>query len=314
MNTSKVRLTRSQLFVPASRKDMIKKASRSTADIVCIDLEDSVAPDLKEASRKNVIQALQQIDFGKRVRMVRINALDTAFAYRDVIDIVEGVGNNIDHFMLPKVQKHEDVSFLDTLLSQIESHMRLPHRIGISAQIETAGGYLNLREIGQCSSRLKSLIFGPGDYAASMQMPLENICEPDMHDAIYPGHRWHAVIHTLVAVARHNGLQCVDGPYADYKDEEGFMIACKIALAMGFDGKQCIHPAQLAIANSIFSPSKEEIKRAVAIVEAYESVVEEGHGAISLNGKMIDKVNLRIAEIILKNFHAIKEKDEKKND
>jgi citrate lyase subunit beta/citryl-CoA lyase len=288
---------------------MIEKAAQSAADTVCIDLEDSVAPDQKKASRKNIVQALQQLDFGMRVRMVRINALDTSFAYHDVIDIVEGVGDKIDLFMLPKVQKPGDVSFLDTLLSQIESHMGLSNPIGIEAQIESAGGFVNLKEIGQSSSRLESLTFGPGDYAASMHMPLTNIGEADTHDAVYPGHRWQAVMHTLVAVARTNGLRCVDGPYANYKDEEGFKNACQIALAMGFDGKQCIHPAQLAIANTIFSPSKEELKRAQAVVEAYEKAVKEGYGVISLDGKMIDNVNLRMAEMILKQHQAIKEKD-----
>lgn len=313
MSDSTVRLSRSQLFVPASRMDMIEKAAQSAADTVCLDLEDSVAPDQKEASRKNIVKALQQFDFGVRVRMVRINALDTSFAYHDVIDIVEGVGDKIDLFVLPKVQKPGDVSFLHTLLTQVESHMGLSNPIGIEAQIETAGGFVNLKEIGQSSSRLESLTFGPGDYAASMQMPLSNIGVSDMHDAIYPGHRWHAVVHTIVAVARTNELRCVDGPYANYKDEEGFENACRIALAMGFDGKQCIHPAQLAIANTIFSPTKVALKQAQAVVEAYEQAVEEGRGVISLDGKMVDNVNLRLAEIILKQYQAIKEKDEERS-
>jgi len=222
--------------------------------------------------------------------------------------MLEEVGDKIDLIMLPKVQKSGDVSFLDTLLSQIESHMGLSRPIGIEAQIETASGFVNLREIGQASVRLESLIFGPGDYAASMQMPLENIGVADMHDAVYPGHRWHAVMHTLVAVARANGLRCVDGPYANYKDSEGLENACQVALAMGFDGKQCIHPAQLVMANSIFSPSEAQIKRAQAIVAAYNRAVKEGRGAISLEGKMIDKVNLRLAKNILNQNQAIKKK------
>jgi citrate lyase subunit beta/citryl-CoA lyase len=310
MSASPSKLTRSQLFVPASRMDMIEKAAKSSADMIIIDLEDSVAPIQKEASRDNVIEALQNIDFGVRVRMFRINALDTSYAYHDVIDIVEQVGENVDLIMLPKVQSQGDLQFLDTLLTQVESHVGLTNTLGIEAQIESASGYLNLKEIGGSSNRLESVIFGPGDYASSMQMPLEFIGEADSHDAVYPGHRWHAVMHTLVAVARANGLRCVDGPYADFKDEEGFENACRIALAMGYDGKQCIHPSQLAIANRIFSPSKSQISRAEAILEAYEEALAEGTGAISLDGKMIDQVNLRLAENTLNKFQAIKEKED----
>lgn len=305
MNDSTARLSRSQLFVPASRMDMIEKAARSSADAVCMDLEDSVAPDQKEASRTNVIEALQRLDFGPRVRIVRINALDTSFAYRDVIEIVEGVGDKLDLIMLPKAQTAADVSFLDTLLTQIESHMGFSHRIGIEVQIETASGFVHLSEIGQSSGRLESLIFGSGDYAASMHMPLANIGEADAHDAVYPGHRWHAVMHAIVAVARANGLRCMDGPYANYKDDAGFENACRIALAMGFDGKQCIHPAQLSITNTIFSPSKEELSWARAVVAAYGKAVKEGRGVIDLDGKMIDAANVRMAQTILKQQRAI---------
>ena len=205
------RLSRSMLFVPGSRMDMIEKASRSAADVVCLDLEDAVAPDQKEASRANIIQALLQLDFGLRTRMVRINALDTPFAYRDVIEVVEGAGQQLDLIMLPKTRDAGDVHFLDTLLTQIEARMGLSQRIGIEAQIETAGGFVWLREIAQSSARLEALIFGSGDYAASMRMPLANIGEADAHDVLYPGHRWHAVMHGIVAAARANGLRCMDG-------------------------------------------------------------------------------------------------------
>jgi citrate lyase beta subunit len=293
------RLTRSMLFVPASRIDMIEKASRSAADAVCIDLEDAVAPDHKEASRANIIQALQQLDFGARVRMVRINALDTPFAYRDVIEVVEAAGQQLDLIMLPKANRPHDVQFLDTLLAQIEARSGLTRQIGVEAQIETASGFMWLREIAQSAPRLEALIFGPGDYAASMRMPLANIGEADAHDAAYPGHRWHAVMHAIVAAARTYGLRCMDGPYADFKDEAGFERACRVALALGFDGKQCIHPAQLAMANRIFSPSPDELAWARAVAAAYEQAMAEGRGAISLNGKMIDAANVRMARTIL---------------
>jgi citrate lyase beta subunit len=298
-------LTRSMLFVPASRPDMIQKAAQSIADAVCLDLEDSVAPEQKEASRANIIQALQELDFGGRVRMLRINALDTPFAYRDVIEVVEAAGEYLDLIMLPKTRDASDVRFLDLLLTQIEMRVRLSHRIGIEAQIETASGFLWLREIAQSAPRLEALIFGPGDYAASMHMPLANIGEPDMHDAIYPGHRWHAIMHAIVAATRANNLRCMDGPYADFKDEAGFERACKVALAMGFDGKQCIHPAQLPTANRIFAPSPEELTWARTVVEAYNQASAEGRGAISVNGKMVDAANIRMAQTILQRQQAI---------
>ncbi len=300
-----IRLTRSMLFVPASRPDMIEKATRSAADAICLDLEDAVVPESKAASRAHIVQALQTLDFGHRVRIVRINALDTEFAYRDVIEVVEAAGTQIDLIMLPKVQAPKDLEFLDTLLTQIEAHVGLPHPIGIEAQIETASGFLWTREIAQSSPRLEALIFGPGDYAASMQMPLANIGALDEHDALYPGHRWHAVMHTIVAAARANGLRCMDGPYANFRDEMGLVEVARIAQAMGFDGKQCIHPAQLATVNSLFAPAPAEVERAQAVVDAYEAAMAAGRGAISLDGKMIDAANLRMAQAVLARHQAI---------
>ena len=305
---STIRLTRSMLFVPASRPDMIEKATRSAADAICLDLEDAVAPESKAASRAHIVQALQTLDFGGRVRMVRVNALDTEFAYRDVIEVVERAGAQIDLIMLPKVQSPGDLHFLDTLLTQIEMHMGLPHRIGIEAQIESASGFLWAREIAQSSPRLEALIFGPGDYAASMQMPLTDIGALDEHDALYPGHRWHAVMHTIVAAARANGLRCMDGPYANFRNDAGLTEVAKIAKALGFDGKQCIHPAQLATVNTIFAPAPAEVERAQAVVNAYTQATAAGKGAISLDGKMIDAANLRMAQAVLTRQQLIQHK------
>jgi citrate lyase beta subunit len=299
------RLTRSMLFVPAARPDMIAKAARSAADAVCLDLEDSVAPDQKEASRAHIIHALQTLDFGARVRVLRINALDTPFAYRDTIEVVEAAGQRLDLIMLPKVNAARDVQFLDTLLTQIEARAGIARPIGIEAQIETASGFVWLREIAQSSARLEALIFGPGDYAASMRMPLANIGEADEHDAAYPGHRWHAVMHAIVAAARANGLRCMDGPSANFTEAQAFERACGVALALGFDGKQCIHPAQLATANRIFAPSPDELAWARAVAAAYEQATAQGRGAISVHGKMIDAANVRMAQTILQRQQQI---------
>jgi citrate lyase beta subunit len=303
-----VRLSRSQMFVPGSRLDMIEKAAGSIADAICIDLEDSVTIDQKETGRANVIHALKEMSFETHTLMVRINALDTPFAYRDVIEIVEQAGHKLDLIMLPKVQSAHDVKFLDTLLTQIEAHRGFSNRIGIEVQIETASGFVNLYEIGQSSARLERLIFGPGDYAASMRMPLASIGEVDEHDLAYPGHRWHAVMHAIVATARANGLHCTDGPFANFKDEAGLEASCRTALAMGFDGKQCIHPAQLEKVNTIFSPSAQEVNWAGKVSAAYESAKEKGQGVVNLNGKMVDAANIRMSQTILERHKIIQEK------
>ncbi len=299
------RLTRSQLFVPASKPAMITKAAASAADAVCIDLEDSVTPAEKASSRANVIQALKEIDFGRRVRMFRINALDTPFAYRDLVEVVEAAGDHIDVVMIPKAGSARDLEFVDMLLTQIEANSRLTRPIGLEAQIETASGFLHAVEIASASPRLEALIFGAGDYAASMHMPSTAIGEADEHDEIYPGHRWHAVMHTIVAAARANDLRCLDGPYAGYTDEAGLARACRIALAMGFDGKQCIHPAQLATVNATFTPSLEEVTKAGAVLKAYEAAAAAGQGAATHDGRMIDAANLRMARTILERHRII---------
>jgi citrate lyase beta subunit len=300
-------MTRTMLFVPASRWPMIQKAAASAADAVCIDLEDSVAIEEKPASRGNAIRAFTELDFGGRRRMLRINGLDTPFAYRDVIEVVEAAGDRVDLIMLPKAGSSEDVAFLDKLLTQIEMHRCFSRPIGIEAQIETAAGFVWLREIARSSARLEALIFGPGDYSASMHMPSSSIGEFDAHDELYPGHRWHAVMHGIVAAARAHGLRCMDGPYAGYKDAAGFERSCRIARALGFDGKQCIHPSQLAIANEVFGPSVEEVVQAEQVVQAYEQAAAAGRGAASLNGKMIDAANLRMARVVLEHWRATHE-------
>ena len=300
------------LFVPGSRPDMIEKTTRSAADAVCIDLEDSVAADEKPASRGHVVRALQTLDFGRRVRMVRINALDTPFAYRDLVEVVEAAGDRLDLIMLPKVSSPSDVTFVDTLLSQIETNCRFTTRIGIEAQIENARGFLYAREIASASTRLEALIFGPGDYAASMQIPSSGVGEFDQHDEIYPGHRWHAVMHTIVAAARANGLRCMDGPYASYRDAAGFERACRIARAMGFDGKQCIHPSQLVTANVVFVPSDDDVAKAAAVMQAYDAAVADGQGAAAHGAQMIDAASIRLARTVLERKRAIASREVEK--
>ena len=287
------------LFVPAVRWSMIEKAAASAADVVCIDLEDSVPDGEKAAARANVIRALSELDFGARARMLRINALTTPYAYRDIVDVCEAVGDRIDLIMLPKAESPRDVAFVATLLAQIEMHRGFGHAIGIEAQIESAAGFVWLREIAQASPRLEALIFGPGDYAASMHMPSSGIGAFDAEDREYTGHRWHAAMHAIVANARANGLRCIDGPFGAHTDSAGFERSCRLARSLGFDGKQCIHPSQLAMANSVFSPNAEEIAQARRIIDSYESAAAEGKGAVSLGGHMIDAANVRMAQMVI---------------
>ena len=295
------------LFVPGSRPDMMAKAAASQADAVCLDLEDAVVPDLKAESRAHVIRALQMIDFGRRVRMVRINSLDTDYADRDLMEVIESAGDRVDVVMLPKAGSAADIEYVDSVLTKIEEARGIRQPIGIEAQIESAAGFLYIREIASASARLEALIFGPGDFAASMQMPAANIGEMDEYDAIYPGHRYHAVMLTIVAAARANGLRCMDGPYAGYKDTAGLKRACEIARALGFDGKQCIHPAQLPIVNAAFSPTDAEVARASALVKAFDEAIAQGLGAAAHDGRMIDAASLRMAQVILRRRDLIRQ-------
>jgi citrate lyase subunit beta/citryl-CoA lyase len=293
------RLERSVLLVPASNWNMIQKTATSQADAVCIDLEDAVAVNEKEASRTNVIRAYRELDFGSKLKMYRMNGLDTYFAYRDIIEIVEVAGDKIDLIVVPKVNRPEDIYVVETLLSQIESYKRFEHQIGIEALIETASGCINIKEIAASSKRLEGFIYGSGDYAASVQMPLESIGELDENDKIYPGHRWHYIMHAIVSAARAYGKRAIDGPFAGIKNLEGLKQACKVGRAMGFDGKWCIHPSQIETANQTFVPSEKDIQWAKTVLSEYETALQEGRGAISVNGKMIDVASLRICRTIV---------------
>lgn len=293
------RLERSVLLVPASNWGMIQKTAAARADAVCIDLEDAVAPEEKEASRANVARAYRELDFGNKLRMFRMNGLDTHFAYRDLVEIVEAAGDRIDLIVIPKVNRPEDVYVVETLLGQIESYKKFSRPIGIEALIETALGCVNIREIAACSERLEGFVYGPGDYAASVRMPMESIGELDENDRIYPGHRWHHVMHSIVSAARAYNKRAIDGPFAGIKNAEGLLQACKIGRAMGFDGKWCIHPGQIETVNQTFVPSQKEIDWARTVLDEYEAALREGRGAISVKGKMIDVASLRMCRALV---------------
>ena len=228
-----------------------------------------------------------------------MNGLDTHFAYRDLVEIVEAAGDRIDLIVIPKVNRPEDVYVVETLLGQIESYKKFSRPIGIEALIETALGCVNIREIAACSERLEGFVYGPGDYAASVRMPMESIGELDENDRIYPGHRWHHVMHSIVSAAKAYNKRAIDGPFAGIKNTEGLVQACKIGRAMGFDGKWCIHPGQIETVNQTFVPSEKEIGWARTVLDEYEAALREGRGAISVKGKMIDVASLRMCRAMV---------------
>ena len=275
---------------------MAEKALVSAADAVFLDLEDAVVPDEKADARGKIVRALKELDWRNRLTLYRANALDTPYFYGDVIEIVEGAGERLDALMVPKIQRPEDLHVVATLLYQIELSVGLePGGIKIEAQLESAEGLVNVDGIARATQRLTALHFGPGDYAASVRMPQRSIGTMDEWDEVYPGHRFHYAMHRIVVAARAAGLRAVDGPVADHRDEEGLRESCLVARSLGFDGKWCIHPAQIETVNDIFSPTEEEVEWARKVVQAYEEANAAGRGAISVDGQMIDAASVKMA-------------------
>jgi citrate lyase subunit beta/citryl-CoA lyase len=275
---------------------MAEKALASDADAVFLDLEDAVAPDNKADAREDVVHALKELDWRDRPRLYRANALDTPYFYRDLIQVVEDAGNALDAVMVPKVNRPEDLHAVSILLSQLELAMDLEWgKIKLEAQIESAEGLTNADAIARATSRLEALHFGPGDFAASLRMPQISIGVMDEWDEAYPGHRFHYAMQGIVVAARAAGLRVLDGPVADYSDEEGLRRSCLIARSLGFDGKWCIHPAQIAVVNEVFSPTDREVEWAEKIVAAYEEANAAGSGSVSVDGQMVDAASIKMA-------------------
>ena len=287
---------RSLLAVPASNRKMVEKALASEADAVFLDLEDAVALEKKAGARDDVARAVMELDWGGRPTLFRANAIDTRWFYRDVIEVVEAAGDRLDAVLVPKVNRPEDLHAVAVLLAGIELETDLPPgKIALEAQIETAGGLTNIDAIARSTDRLGALHFGPGDFAASLGMPQTSLGTRDEWDEAYPGHRFGYVMQRVVVAARAAGLRAVDGPVADHRDEEGLRAACRLARALGFDGKWCIHPAQIPVVNEVFSPTAGEISWAEKVVEAYEAAKEAGSGAVGVDGQMVDAASIRMA-------------------
>ena len=291
------RLRRSILSVPGSSEKMMSKAVGLPADEIMLDLEDGVALEEKEEARAKIIRSFLDHDWGGRVRAYRINGLDTPFAYRDIIDVVEQAGASIDVVVIPKVEKAADVEFVDLLVSQIELSMRLERRIGLEASIETALGMLNVKEIAFASPRLEALVFGIADYGASLGMPSSGISGHGDGEEQYPANRWHFPLSRMVMAAKAAGLAAIDAPYGDFKDPAGLKESCQVSRALGYDGKWAIHPNQLEIVNETFTPSQEDINLAVRILQAYREADAAGEGATALDGKMVDGGSIRLARV-----------------
>jgi len=289
-------VVRSVLSVPASSTEMAGKGLSSAADAVFLDLEDAVAPDSKPEARGNIVHALRELNWEGRPTFYRMNALDTPYFYRDIVEVVEEAGDRLDSILVPKVECPEDLHALDTLLSSVEMNSDLePGKVKLEAQIESAKGLVNVDSIVHTTDRLEALHFGPGDYAASVHMPQKSIGTMDEWDEAYPGHRMDYPMHRIVVAARAAGLRALDGPVADYQDEEGLRESCLIARSMGFDGKWCIHPSQVETVNEVFSPTEEEIEWAKTVIEAYEEANASGSGSITVNGQMVDAASIRMA-------------------
>ena len=292
------RLQRSELAVPGSSPEMFEKALNSKADYIFLDLEDAVSPMDKITARQNVIKGLKEFNWkekGKTIS-VRINSPDTHYMYKDIIDLVEEVGDKLDTVLLPKAGTASDVYMIDCLLTQIETNKKLKNKIGIECLIETALGMSNIKEIAKSSERLEALHFGVADYAASLRARTVVIggLNPD-----YPGDQWHHGLSQLVMTCRAYGLRAIDGPFGDFNDPDAYVEAAKRGAAIGIEGKWAIHPSQIELANKVFSPPTSEVTKAKRILEELDKAAKAGKGAAQLDGRMIDAASARMAENIV---------------
>ena len=311
------RLNRSELAIPGSQPQMFEKAAKLDVDVIFLDLEDAVAPNEKEQARKNIINALNEIDWGNKSMSVRINGLDTHYMYRDVVDVVEQAGERLDLIMIPKVGTAADVYAVDMMVTQIEAAKGYKKRIGFEHIIETALGMQNVSEIAAASPRNESLHFGVADYAASTRARTTIIggvnedysvlTDPakDGSREVHWGDMWHYALARMVVAARANGLRPIDGPFGDFSDPDGYRAAAKRAAVLGCEGKWAIHPSQAALANEVMSPSDSEVDRAERILKAMADAEKTGKGAVSLDGRLIDYASIRQAEVLIEKVKQV---------
>ncbi len=294
-----LRPRRSCLAVPGSNPRFLEKAKGLPVDQVFLDLEDACAPLAKPGARKNIVAALNEGGWGERIRVVRVNDWTTEWTYRDVIEVVEGAGANLDAIMLPKVADAAQVRALHMLLLQIEKATGLEQgRIGIEAQIETAQGLINVNEIAFASARIETIIFGPADFMASINMKslVVGALHPD-----YPGDPFHYILMQILMAARARGVQAIDGPFLQVRDVDGFRDVAKRSAMLGFDGKWVLHPGQIDAANEIYAPSQQDYEHAELILDAYEWATSEAggkRGSAMLGEEMIDEASRKMALVV----------------
>ncbi|MFO1143578.1 MAG: CoA ester lyase [Amaricoccus sp.] len=302
---------RCQLFGPGSRPALFPKMAASAADVVNLDLEDSVPPADKPAARAHVIEAIDAVDWGTKTLSVRINGLDTPFWYRDVVDILEQAGERIDRIMIPKVGTAGDLYAVDALVTAIEAAKGRTKRLGFEVIIETALGFANVREIAAASPRLEAMSIGAADFAASMGMQTTGIggtqdgyymLPPRDGDAPRPpayADPWHGVTAAIVAACRANGVLPVDGPFGDFSDPDGFTAQARRSATLGMVGKWAIHPNQVELANAVFTPPEAKVSEAREILAAMGDAEAKGQGAVTYKGRLIDIASVRQAKVIV---------------
>ncbi|MDQ7262166.1 L-malyl-CoA/beta-methylmalyl-CoA lyase [Paracoccus sp. PS-1] len=305
------RLNRCQLFGPGSREALFAKMAGSAADVINLDLEDSVAPDDKEQARRNIIQAIGDIDWGTKTLSVRINGLDTPWWYRDVVDLLEQAGERLDLIMIPKVGNAADIYAVDALVTAIEAAKGRQKRIGLEVIIESAAGIAHVEEIAAASPRLQAMSLGAADFAASMGMATTGIGGTQenyymLHEgAKYWSDPWHWAQTAIVAACRTHGVLPVDGPFGDFSDDEGFRAQARRSATLGMVGKWAIHPKQVALANEVFSPSEKAVTEAREILAAMEEAKRTGAGATVYKGRLVDIASIRQAQVIVRQAELI---------
>jgi malyl-CoA/(S)-citramalyl-CoA lyase len=305
------RPNRCQLFGPGSRPAIFEKMATSAADVINLDLEDSVAPDDKPAARRNIIQAIGDVDWGVKTLSVRINGLDTPFWYRDVVDLLEQGGDRLDQIMIPKVGCAADVYAVDALVTAIEAAKGRKKRISLEVIIESAAGIAHVEEIAASSPRLQAMSLGAADFAASMGMQTTGIGgTQENYYMIHQGVKhwsdpWHWAQTAIVAACRTHGVLPVDGPFGDFSDDEGFRAQALRSATLGMVGKWAIHPKQVTLANEVFTPSAEAVAEAREILAAMAAAKARGEGATVYKGRLVDIASIKQAEVIVRQSEMI---------
>lgn len=295
MSKQPKRARRCQLSVPGSSEKMMTKSAGLDLDHVFLDLEDAVAPKAKPAARGMIVDALNNLDWQPRTLCVRINDVETEWCHDDIIEVVTGAGAKLDTIMLTKAKSAADVMFVHLMLDQLEQKLKLDNRIGIECLIEEVEGMMNVEEIAACSDRLECLVFGMGDYSASQQIQIGSVGA----SGNYPPDLWHYPRYKMTIACRANDIDPVDGPYANFRNPEGYQKEAERALVLGMAGKWAIHPSQIEMANLVFTPTAEAVATARSQKAAYAEALEQGLGAIDVDGVMVDAASIRILQNLI---------------